>query len=180
MLLVQHQLHLPGNPISEAMDAQYPFASRDDIWRVFDELKELHAAQFEQGERIARLERRRDEDARLRSVWGPLSPFPSSVGAPIPTGMQPWFLISSWLTIWLLQNPPTALPQTPSRDSIKVSTTPWPVLLASMARKSPGGVPRERIVFGLMRVPTTDTTDKQVGLALSFRSGLVADWGAIR
>ncbi|RAL15242.1 uncharacterized protein BO97DRAFT_422032 [Aspergillus homomorphus CBS 101889] len=66
------------------MDAQYPFASRDDIWRVFEEIKELHAAQFEQAERIARLERRRDEDARLRSVWGPLSPFPTSVGGTVP------------------------------------------------------------------------------------------------
>lgn len=69
------------------MDAQYPFASRDDIWRVFDELKDLHVAQFEQAERIAKLERRRDEDARLRSVWGPLSPFPTTVGGPVPTGM---------------------------------------------------------------------------------------------
>ncbi|EAW06395.1 uncharacterized protein ACLA_080790 [Aspergillus clavatus NRRL 1] len=67
------------------MDAQYPFASRDDIWRVFEELKELHATQFEQAERIARLERRRDEDARLKSVWGPLSPFPTSVGSAIST-----------------------------------------------------------------------------------------------
>ncbi|GIJ88571.1 hypothetical protein Asppvi_007495 [Aspergillus pseudoviridinutans] len=67
------------------MDAQYPFASRDDIWRVFEELKELHAAQFEQAERIARLERRRDEDAKLRSVWGPLSPFPTSIGGTIST-----------------------------------------------------------------------------------------------
>ncbi|KAE8138236.1 hypothetical protein BDV38DRAFT_74406 [Aspergillus pseudotamarii] len=67
------------------MDAQYPFASRDDIWRVFEELKELHATQFEQAERIARLERRRDEDARLKSVWGPLSPFPTSVAGTIPT-----------------------------------------------------------------------------------------------
>ncbi|CAL5875199.1 uncharacterized protein PFLUO_LOCUS9503 [Penicillium psychrofluorescens] len=67
------------------MDAQYPFASRDDIWRVLDELKELHEAQYEQAERITRLERRRDEDARMKSVWGPLSPFPSSVAGPIPT-----------------------------------------------------------------------------------------------
>ncbi|KAL4910336.1 hypothetical protein BDW74DRAFT_50911 [Aspergillus multicolor] len=67
------------------MDAQYPFASRDDIWRVFEELKDLHATQIEQADRIARLERRRDEDARLKSVWGPLSPFPSSVGGTVPT-----------------------------------------------------------------------------------------------
>ncbi|KAB8231820.1 hypothetical protein ETB97_006427 [Aspergillus alliaceus] len=67
------------------MDAQYPFASRDDIWRVFEELKELHATQFEQAERIARLERRREEDAKLKSVWGPVSLFPTSVGGTIPT-----------------------------------------------------------------------------------------------
>ncbi|KAL1964989.1 hypothetical protein VTN77DRAFT_6189 [Rasamsonia byssochlamydoides] len=65
------------------MDAQYPFASREDIWRVIEEVKDLYATQLEHGERIARLERRRDEDARLRSVWGPLSPFPSSVGGPL-------------------------------------------------------------------------------------------------
>lgn len=70
------------------MDAQYPFASRDDIWRVLDDLKDLHAAQFEQSERIGRLERRKDEDARLRSVWGPLSPFPTSVGGSVPAGMS--------------------------------------------------------------------------------------------
>lgn len=69
------------------MDAQYPFASRDDLWRVFDELKELQLAQFEQAERIVRLERRRDEDARLKNVWGaPLSPFPSALAGPISTG----------------------------------------------------------------------------------------------
>lgn len=69
------------------MDAQYPFASRDDIWRVFDELKDLHAAQSEQAERLGRLERRKDEDARLRSVWGPLSPFPTTIGATVAAGM---------------------------------------------------------------------------------------------
>ncbi|OQE17646.1 hypothetical protein PENSTE_c020G08964 [Penicillium steckii] len=69
------------------MDAQYPFASRDDIWRVFEELKELRVGQFEQSERLGRLERRRDEDARMRNVWGssPLSPFPASVGGSLPT-----------------------------------------------------------------------------------------------
>jgi hypothetical protein len=66
------------------MDAQYPFASRDDIWRVFEELKDLQISHIAQGERLAQLERRRDEDARLRSPWGPTSPFPSSVGTSAP------------------------------------------------------------------------------------------------
>ncbi|KAJ5473741.1 hypothetical protein N7475_003307 [Penicillium sp. IBT 31633x] len=80
------------------MDAQYPFASRDDIWRVFDELKELHITQYEQGERLAQLERRRDEDARLRSPWGPVSPFPNSVGAVAPGSPPLPSRISSPLT----------------------------------------------------------------------------------
>lgn len=115
------------------MDAQYPFASRDDIWRVFDELKDLHVAQLEQAERIAKLERRRDEDARLRSVWGPLSPFPTTVGGPAPTGMLsdtlrlliscPWRRFG-WLTVWAcLQSQHFIPPPTLLRDSIKDSTT---------------------------------------------------------
>lgn len=69
------------------MDAQYPFASRDDIWRVLDELKDIQVAQFDQAERIARLERRREEDARVKGVWGPQSPFLPTMGGSVPTGM---------------------------------------------------------------------------------------------
>ncbi|ODH12783.1 hypothetical protein ACO22_07919 [Paracoccidioides brasiliensis] len=62
------------------MDAQYPFASREDIWRVQEEVKDLFAVQIEHGERISRLERRRDDDARMKSVWGPLYSFSGPVG----------------------------------------------------------------------------------------------------
>jgi hypothetical protein len=68
------------------MDAQYPFASREDIWRVHEEVKDLHTTQIEHGERISRLERRRDDDARLKSVWGPFSPFPCGVGNTVQQG----------------------------------------------------------------------------------------------
>ncbi|CAG8890004.1 unnamed protein product [Penicillium egyptiacum] len=87
------------------MDAQYPFASRDDIWRVFDELKELHIAQYEQGERLAQLERRRDDDARLRSPWCPVSPFPHSVGAITPGSPPLSSRINSPLTKTSLPDP---------------------------------------------------------------------------
>lgn len=114
------------------MDAQYPFASRDDIWRVFEELKELHATQLEQAERIARLERRRDEDAKLKSVWGPLSPFPTSVAGTIPTGVFTWssncFRIGADLS-FLLQSLSSIRRLTPSKVSIRDSITglggPW-------------------------------------------------------
>ncbi|KAJ5103139.1 hypothetical protein N7532_003668 [Penicillium argentinense] len=70
------------------MDAQFPFASREDIWRLLDEIRELRMGQDDQGERLARLERRREEDARLRNVWGPtpLSPMPIPAGTSFATG----------------------------------------------------------------------------------------------
>lgn len=76
-------------PVLETMDAQYPFASRDDIWRVLDELKDIQVAQFDQAERIARLERNREDYARMKSVWGPQSPFLPTMGGSVQTGMTP-------------------------------------------------------------------------------------------
>lgn len=73
----------PTSPV--AMDAPY-YSGPREFWQIIEDLKELHAVQFEQAERIARLERRREEDARLKSVWGPLSPFPTPLGSSIPTG----------------------------------------------------------------------------------------------
>ncbi|KAK2746098.1 hypothetical protein FQN57_003438 [Myotisia sp. PD_48] len=62
------------------METQFPFASRDDIWRVHEEVKDLFAIQAEQEERLSKLERRREDDAKMKSLWGPFSPFPSAVG----------------------------------------------------------------------------------------------------
>lgn len=62
------------------MDAQYPFASREDIWRVHEEVKELYSTQAEHGDRLARLERSREDNARLKNVWGSLPSFPGAVG----------------------------------------------------------------------------------------------------
>ncbi|MCJ1358767.1 MAG: hypothetical protein MMC33_008767 [Icmadophila ericetorum] len=58
------------------MDSQLCFASRDDLWRLQSEMKAVSMTQAEHSERLARLERRQDEDARLKSVWGTSSPFP--------------------------------------------------------------------------------------------------------
>lgn len=69
------------------MDAQYPFASREDIWRIFEEVKELYATQLEHSERIARLEKHKEDDVRLKNVWGPLPPFPNSLNGTVqPSG----------------------------------------------------------------------------------------------
>ncbi|KAI1938517.1 hypothetical protein LOZ66_003320 [Ophidiomyces ophidiicola] len=70
------------------MDAQYPFASREDIWRVHEEVRDIYATQLEHEERLAKLERRKEDDARMRSLWGPFSPFPSASGHPSMQGMS--------------------------------------------------------------------------------------------
>jgi ubiquitin carboxyl-terminal hydrolase 4/11/15 len=62
------------------MEAQFAFASRDDLWRLQNEIKGVYTMQTEHSERISRLERRQEEDSRLRSVWGSGSPFPSILG----------------------------------------------------------------------------------------------------
>ena len=56
------------------MDPQY-FASKDELWRLQNEMKSLNSAQTEQAERLLRLERRQEDDTRVKGVWGANSPF---------------------------------------------------------------------------------------------------------
>ena len=58
------------------MDPQYGLASKDDLWRLQNEMKNVYATQAEHADRIMRLEQR-DGDSRLKSTWGAQSPFPS-------------------------------------------------------------------------------------------------------
>lgn len=60
------------------MDPQsLAFTPRDDLWRFQSEMLRVQQTQADHGERLSRLERRQDEDARVKSVWGASSPFPS-------------------------------------------------------------------------------------------------------
>jgi hypothetical protein len=52
------------------------FTPRDDIWRFQSEMLRVQQTQSDHAERISRLERRQDDDARMKSVWGTSSPFP--------------------------------------------------------------------------------------------------------
>jgi len=54
-----------------------PYSSNNDTWRLQSEVSRVQQVQVEHAERLARLERRQDEDARVKSVWGNSSPFPS-------------------------------------------------------------------------------------------------------
>ncbi|TID15136.1 cysteine proteinase [Venturia nashicola] len=52
------------------------FTPRDDVWRFQSDMLRVQQTQSDHGERLSRLERRQDEDARMKSVWGTSSPFP--------------------------------------------------------------------------------------------------------
>ncbi|KAL8927518.1 MAG: hypothetical protein Q9208_002323 [Pyrenodesmia sp. 3 TL-2023] len=59
------------------MDSQSRLASREDVWRLQNEMKNVYATQAEHADRLARLERHQIDDSRVKSVWGNQSPFPS-------------------------------------------------------------------------------------------------------
>lgn len=59
------------------MDAQFGLASRDDLWRLQNEMKNVYSTQAEHADRLMRLERRQEDDVRVKSVWGTQSPFPN-------------------------------------------------------------------------------------------------------
>ena len=53
-----------------------PYSSNNDAWRLQSDVARIEQVQAEHSERIARLEKKHDDDARLKSVWGSSSPFP--------------------------------------------------------------------------------------------------------
>lgn len=63
------------------MDPQsVAFQPRDDTWRFQEEMLRVQQNQAELSDRVSRLERQRDDDSRLKNVWGTSSPFPSVLG----------------------------------------------------------------------------------------------------
>lgn len=58
------------------MDTQI-VASREDLYHVQMDVKHVQMVQNNHADRLTRLEKRQADDAALRSVWGPESPFPS-------------------------------------------------------------------------------------------------------
>ena len=62
------------------MDPQFAYVSGEDIWRLHEDMKHVYAVQAEHADRLVRLERRQEDDARMKSVWSTSSPFPSVLG----------------------------------------------------------------------------------------------------
>ena len=74
------------------MDPQFSLASKDDLWSLQNEMKNVYATQAEHADRLMRLEQRQDTDTRLKSVWGTPSPFPSVLNGTPQQGTQ--FLVA--------------------------------------------------------------------------------------
>lgn len=59
------------------MDPQsVAFTSQNDIWRFQTDMLRVQQTQADHAERILRLEKRQEEDARIKNLWGASSPFP--------------------------------------------------------------------------------------------------------
>lgn len=79
---------------SSIMDANYSFATRDDIWRLQEDLKDIYATQAHHTDRISRLEKRKEEDTRMKGLWGPQSPFPGGIASTPQTGTSNPIILS--------------------------------------------------------------------------------------
>ncbi len=105
------------------MDPQYGLASKDDLWRLQNEMKNVYATQAEHADRLMRLEQRQESDTRLKSAWGGQSPFPSVMnGTPQqgrPTHSYEW----DTTDVFSVQTKVTILPQKLSRISMLTSQT---------------------------------------------------------
>ena len=59
------------------MDPQsLAFQPQSEVWQLTSNMRNVQETQQEHNERLSRLERRHEEESRLKSVWGPTSPFP--------------------------------------------------------------------------------------------------------
>lgn len=53
------------------------FQPRDDFWQFQNDMLRVQQTQSELTDRVLRLERKQEDDSRLKNVWGASSPFPS-------------------------------------------------------------------------------------------------------
>ena len=71
------------------MDPQsLSFTPQSEVWRLSNTMRSFQEVQQDHADRLGRLERRQDEDARVKSVWGPVSPFPGLLSGTTPATPQ--------------------------------------------------------------------------------------------
>ena len=61
----------------QSLSFQPQTQSQSDLWQLSSNIRNVQEIQQEHSERLSRLERRHDEETKVKSVWGPTSPFPS-------------------------------------------------------------------------------------------------------
>lgn len=66
-----------------------PFNTDPDSWQFESDVARIQQVQAEHSERLSRLERRHDDETRVKNVWGPSSPFPGILsGTPQQGGCE--------------------------------------------------------------------------------------------
>ena len=125
------------------MDSQFAFASRDDLWQLQNEMKSVYATQSEHSDRLARLERRQEEDTRMKSVWGTSSPFPSILGGTPQQGRHLFTIRHIWTGLLINSQTQDTTPlQRLSRILIKIRVITYSVVF-TWTRKMSRGVERQ-------------------------------------
>lgn len=89
------------------MDPQsLSFTPQSDVWRLSNTMRNFQDVQQDHADRLVRLERRQDDDSRLKSVWGPASPFPGVLsGTPQHGKSILLVVIATFITIVVIQGP---------------------------------------------------------------------------
>ena len=101
------------------MDPQsVAFVPHNESWRVHNELLRIQQIQADHTDRLLRLERRQDDDARMKSVWGGASPFPSVLSGTPQQGKAPTLHLTC-RTRKLMSHPPLAPLHHPPNDQFK-------------------------------------------------------------
>lgn len=77
-----------GRPTMDPQSNSFTPLSNNETWRLQNDLAKVQQIQVDHHDRIARLERRQDDDARMKSLWGSNSPFPSVLGGTPQQGLS--------------------------------------------------------------------------------------------
>ena len=155
------------------MDPQYGLASKDDLWRLQNEMKNVYATQAEHADRLMRLEQRQDSDNRIKSPWDGQSPFPSTINGTPQHGITAPMCLSENLLILIEKSKATILLQKPSKISIKSPVICLEVYI-SIRMTNQEEVLLELIVSVSMRAPCKATSVKHLGRQQTFyHRGLV-------
>ena len=155
------------------MDPQYGLASKDDLWRLQNELKNVYSTQAEHADRLMRLEQRQDSDNRIKSPWGSQSPFHSTINGTPQHGITAPISQSELLLIFARKSKATTLLQKRSRTSIKSPAICLEVYI-SIRMTNREEVLLELTASVLMRAPCKATSVKHLGRQQTFyHRGLV-------